>query len=339
MFRKGGIKDMDNWVAEEAEMSFPGIIDATGTARDANYIDTNGLYDLIERDFNGDISWQQGYVPGRHGGGEVESLKSQIDQINAKAQIELAKWEERVAAGDVSPATAEFMAGMQAKRGFFVDLDAYAARYPDPDAQIEKDLREYLAREWGDMFTDPEVEEIFAAVTTRGGDAEYLIEEIAARNYDALEVRSNEEWLGESAGLDRQGGADFAEPEFDGSPAGGSRADFEDVAPPRRTSLTDAQRTEIAVRQQQSRIRRLDGNTGDAGPLFNDQADMFGGRSDLFSDTASPQAAAIHDQVQADLRANLESLGDDAAAIREILDDLDADAEFNAVLDACGGGK
>ncbi|MCB1401208.1 MAG: hypothetical protein KDJ82_15905, partial [Rhodobacteraceae bacterium] len=50
----------------------------------------------------------------------------------------------------------------------------------------------------------------------------------------------------------------------------------------RNQALTDRQRLEMEARQQQSKMRRLDGNSGDAGPLFNDQPDMF----------AAPAAAA-----------------------------------------------
>lgn len=42
-----------------------------------------------------------------------------------------------------------------------------------------------------------------------------------------------------------------------------------------RQRARDRQKSEIVARQQQSKMRRLDGNNGDAGPLFNTQGDMF----------------------------------------------------------------
>lgn len=43
----------------------------------------------------------------------------------------------------------------------------------------------------------------------------------------------------------------------------------------RQSSLTAKQRAEIEARQQQSKARRLDGNSGDAGPLFDEQDTLF----------------------------------------------------------------
>lgn len=43
----------------------------------------------------------------------------------------------------------------------------------------------------------------------------------------------------------------------------------------RQSSLTAKQRAEIEARQQQSKARRLDGNTSDAGPLFDEQDALF----------------------------------------------------------------
>ncbi|SEN87057.1 hypothetical protein SAMN04489859_102010 [Paracoccus alcaliphilus] len=54
-----------------------------------------------------------------------------------------------------------------------------------------------------------------------------------------------------------------------------------------RSALTAQQRAEIEARQKQSRIGRLDGNSGDAGPLFDTQQDMFSSRQ-----TAAPASAA-----------------------------------------------
>lgn len=53
----------------------------------------------------------------------------------------------------------------------------------------------------------------------------------------------------------------------------------------RNSSLTAKQRAEIEARQQQSKARRLDGNTGDAGPLFDEQDTLF--QRDMFEPVAT----------------------------------------------------
>lgn len=329
LFRKGGIKNLDTQVAFEMEDSFPGIMEATGTRADDTYISEGALIDLIEREYRGDLTWMRA-------GRDLADATGRLTEAEGRLQKLSAEWEAKLAAGDVHPSIAEYMSDHRAPRGFFVDPAQYA-QFPDPDAKLAADLKAYLDEAWaGFQFTDPELDEIVGALAHRGGEAELLIEAIASRNMDALEVRSATDTIGESAGPDRPWASDFGEPDFDPRGQDGSGAEFADGTAPSRTSLTDAQRTEIAARQQQSRIRRLDGNTGDAGPLFNDQADMFGaGRSDLFADPSSPQAQQALRGAMADMRADLDLPAD----ARAILDDLDADDEFEAVLDACKGGS
>jgi hypothetical protein len=328
LFRKGGIKNLDTQVASEMEDSFPGIMEATGTRADDSYISEGALIDLIEREYRGDLTWMRA-------GRDLADATGRLTEAEGRLQKLSAEWEAKLAAGDVHPSIAEYMSDHRASRGFFVDPAQYA-QFPDPDAKLAADLKAYLDEVWaGIQFTDPELDEIVGALAHRGGEAELLIEAIASRNMDALEVRSATDTIGESAGPDRPWASDFGEPEFEARGQAGSGAEFADGTAPSRTSLTDAQRTEIAARQQQSRIRRLDGNTGDAGPLFNDQVDMFGaGRSDLFSDPDTPQAQQALRGAMADMRAD----PDLPADARAILDDLDADDEFEAILDACKGG-
>lgn len=54
---------------------------------------------------------------------------------------------------------------------------------------------------------------------------------------------------------------------------------FAQPEPAKPAGMTDAQRREIEARQKQSKMRRLGGNEGDAGPLFNDDRDLFGERT------------------------------------------------------------
>ncbi|MCG6110743.1 MAG: PLxRFG domain-containing protein [Paracoccus sp.] len=64
----------------------------------------------------------------------------------------------------------------------------------------------------------------------------------------------------------------------------------------RQSSLTVRQRAEIEARQQQSKARRLDGNAGDAGPLFNEQ-------QDLLSETPSSDAPTRPDPLRKNAKA------------------------------------
>lgn len=53
---------------------------------------------------------------------------------------------------------------------------------------------------------------------------------------------------------------------------------FAQPEPARPSGMTADQRRELEARQQQSKMRKTGGNSGDAGPLFNDDRDLFGDR-------------------------------------------------------------
>ena len=53
---------------------------------------------------------------------------------------------------------------------------------------------------------------------------------------------------------------------------------FAPPAEPAKSGMTDAQRREMEARAMQSKMRKTGGNSGDAGPLFSDDRDLFGDR-------------------------------------------------------------
>lgn len=343
LFRKGGIKNLDTQVASEMEDSFPGIMEATGTRADDTYISEGALIDLIEREYRGDLTWMRA-------GRDLADATGRLTEAEGRLQKLTAEWEAKLAAGDVHPSIAEYMSDHRAPRGFFVDPAQYA-QFPDPDAKLAADLKAYLDEAWaGFQFTDPELDEIVGALAHRGGEAELLIEAVFSRNTDALEVRSATDTIGESAGPDRPWASDFGGPEFEATGQAGSGAEFADGTAPSRTSLTDAQRTEIAARQQQSRIRRLDGNTGDAGPLFNDQADMFAkNHAALFSDISAPETAQLFDAMVRDIETQIASGGDfdvgitlpdgrKLASAADVLAEIRDIEDFAAQIELCRTG-
>lgn len=348
LFKAGGRKELDNLVASEMEDAFPGIIDATRTARDATYIDRQGMIDLIVRDANGDASWL-------HSRADVERLQAAAD------------YNKRVADGEIEGPAADYLSMKPADNGFFVDLNAYQFDNPDWQGAIARDLDAYMAEKWPTVtFTAKEREEILHNLTTNGGDAEYLVDRALERELDYVDLPPNEvhshaelndpayqRFLDEAEASrisDTRGEGPNGPDENSGAAGGGTSGQ---VGPDGQVSIAGTDRVDtgqaqrdratIAARQQQSKIGRLDQTRveDDAGGLFG------GAQSDLFSDPLSPEARIIQDAVAADLRDKISTghfkvdLGDGKGerSVSSLLDELDADDEFSAVLDACGRGK
>lgn len=107
--------------------------------------------------------------------------------------------------------------------------------------------------------------------------------------------------------------------------------------------MTERARAEMQARAQQSKIRRLDQTRVEDDPvgLFT-QA-----QRDMFDDPAGPQAREWQLSLADDLRTQIERDGDamvdmgdgtGSRSMTEILNEMDADDEFNAILDLCGKG-
>ena len=341
LFSNRGRKDFDNLVASEMEDMFPGIMEATGTPRDATYLDSQGFLDVLTRDLNGDSAW----------------LRSRADVIEAERRLTEAI-DRDITASDA------FLGQERAEGGFFVDLNAYQFDNLEWEADIARDFERYLSEKWeGTFFTPDEKAEMLDHLRSRGGDAEFLVERMAERELDETarpqEVYDNGIPFGEDAapqeGAVGPGAGDSGRPEVgamasaEGTPSpGNAEGPLQAVIPGTertQTGVDQRQRAEIAARQQQSMIRRLDQSRveDDAGGLFG------GAQRDMFNDFSSPEARAFQDQVAADIRDDIAKDGDrpveietaDGAKLRSmqaVLDYLDEGDRVSARLDLCGKG-
>lgn len=348
IWRKGGRDTLDNIVASEMEDQFPGILDATGTQRGADYLDRDGLAALLVRDANGDKSW----------------LHSNQDA--ARAADDLA-YEQRVAAGEIAPES------VASSTGWNVDPGAYELFNPNGLYDLERDVSAYLDERWGgNKLTASERAEITRELSTNGGNAEDVIERVLSReqsfqtaegppNHADLNDPAYQAFIDEAARArtSEYSGLDTGGPSQDAGPARLGASDQGDafgvetgamgtqyiVPGTERSQVANRDAALIALKQQQSKLRRPDQARveDDANGLFAEP------NLDLFDDMGSPQAKAFMDQSVAYLReASDQGFGVDvplglvtdegtqlhtAQDVLDELDDMDAiEREFRACL-------
>jgi hypothetical protein len=354
LFSKSGRKDFDNLVAAEMEDSFPGITASAGMSDDGIYLNRQGFLDVIARDANGDQSWRQS--------------RADVAAIEADRDMALRALE----AGNAGPAD-DFLDGVQAKDGLFVDLNVYG--FDDPMGGLDRirdDFNAYFQRRWANDYElmPAERDEIINELQTRGGDAEYLVQRVFERDLDYLEIPTSkaddygtydpEEYFrfldqSEAGRLldESQGGAGRQDQEPQPAPSGGqgeagdrgpysaeptaagSQTLIEGVAP-----ITQRQRLE--ARQSAplggGRQRAPDSQIGG---MFDPDDKV---RADMFSEPTGPKARPTQDAMMADVRDQVaksdfdvdmgDSLGPRKAS--SVMDEFDMDDEFQAILDACG---
>lgn len=354
MFSKKGRMDFDNLVASEMEGSFPGISAAAGIADDGMYLNRQGLIDLIEREARGDSSW----------------LQSRMDADRAAKDLDdHLRWVE-----SGGSAADDFIAGARADDGFYVDLDAHEfdpnfIRDATWEAGVERGFDDFVTRR-GFRLMDDERAEILSELKARGGDADYLVERAFERErdewFDKLDGkdRGDEDFFQghdpfapfEDAG--RGGGAPVG-PEPSAAPDGAGRAASVEPARVERTEagdqlvipgaeqraapagMTERQRAEMQAQAQQSKIRRGDQTRveDDANGLFTQH------QRDMFDDPTGPQARPAQDAMIEDVRDQIARDGEfkvdmgDGKGERtasSLLDEMDADDEFIAMIDLCG---
>jgi hypothetical protein len=347
-FRRGGRQDVDNLVASEMEEMFPGITEAAGLAPDGNYLDRQGVLDVLARDLQGDTSWLRAAQ-------DAERLRGQAAEI--EQAIEAGTWG---AADDIQART-------RAESGTFIDLNDYQfdQDWMEANDQIAAKVSEYIDST-GIRFTDAERAEIIDLAQKNGGDVEYMVEQMATREIDfavAKEAEADEipfpdraQGDGESpqAGADAEGAGRAGQPERPTGGEGGGGARDGDADGPQQAVIPGADRVEtgqaqrdratIAARQQQSRMGRLDQER-----VEDDANSLFGTRTrDMFDDVTSPEARTVQDVVETDIRDSVEAGENFQTAIEmpdgtfrtvsasdglDLLDEIEA---FSARIDLCG---
>lgn len=356
MFKKGGRDDLDNLVANELEDSFPGIMEATRTPYGSDYLDRQGVIDLIVREHGGDSTW----------------LRSRADAVAAQ------KAADDIARGAYSPQDA-FLSGARAEDGFYVDLDRYQFDNPEWQTAVAQDFEAFLTRK-NLTLLPAEKDEILRELQTRGGDAEYMVERAFEREIDAEEATQlrrmrgerdadPQEWFPDEGwervspegyvarATDQPGGDALAQPEAVARKPGEPRAGEGGSPVYERTAIGDQSVIPGAERiSPQAEIARIKKAQAEAKALQSalrkpnqtrvedDAGGLFGGaQSDIFSEPSSPKAKPAQISMVEDLRDRIEVEGDFKVDVGEgpvsassLLREMDDDLDFEDILNACG---
>lgn len=349
LFKKGGRTDLDNLVASEMEDQFPGIMEATRTPYGSDYLDQQGVIDLIIRDANGDSTW----------------LRSRADAQKAQADLDAMMRE--------TPKPQElFQAQARAPGGLFIDTNAYEFTdgFSFADA-IEADVNAYLDREWPEgMFMPSERREILDAASKSGGDIEYLAQSVLSREIDYAELPKHEAYPHElpeeaifgiapaSSAPDARGGSAGTAGEQNAGATGGGRAGeaggdraVEQTAAGEQSLIPGVKPITERQRLEAAQQRVLGGGPREAdsqiGGLFDPGAKS---RTDLFSDAMAPAAREFDARRVNDLReealaggyGDLGLVADDGRALNtldEILTEIDEMDALEREIAACRLGK
>lgn len=352
LFSRQGRGEFDNLPASDWEEMFPGIIDATGTARGADYLDVDGFEEILIRSANNDYDWLQ---PRK----EIADLEAKVTELEAAKDR-----------GRYEGPLADFAAGEQAEGGFYVDPVADGPNNwfepADRLPWIESGVQRTLDENWPNLrLTQSERREIVSELDKHGGDAEYLIERVLEREVEFAELppsraQEYEEIPGFETEADARaseaGRGRAGEPGQDGGAEGGGRA-----GEGRATEQTGAgeqalidgvepvSATDRAIAQREA--QRGAGNTA---PMDDGLFDL-GARDqmDWLDDTASAKADPVMSQQVATIREELEAkpeLADTKVAVQDVdgnvrtvslsewSDDLDTFEKAIARIDLCGKG-
>ena len=346
LFKKGGRGDLDNLPASEMENRFPGIIEATGTRYGDEYLDRQGVINLIVRDSSGDASW----------------LRSRADVQKLERLREEAT---NLPDGPVR----DFTEGKRAPDGFYVDLNRYDFDGGGGVEQVARDFDDYLNRAWPGVLNDADKAEILTELQARGGDAEFMVERVLERKLDHGDKPANKaddygsydpegyaRFLDQSEAprLPDEGRVDPSQPGQEpvaasGSPTGPGRDFGSEQTNAGQQSLIPGvapitPRSRLEARQNAPLGGGATVPDSQIGGLFDPGAKA---RTDLFDNPGGPKSRPYQDVVAADLRRQIDTedflvdVGDGKGPrpASSILDDLDGDDEFLAILDACGKPK
>lgn len=336
IFSQKGMADLDNIPANE----HLGLSEVLPVDPLTGYFSREGLLQALGRELSGN-----GKTPMS---GEILARRSEIDSIGRTP-------------------SEDFIAGKQADDGWFVDLNKYHFDQDQIAAneQIARDFHAFLDEKYaGTTFTDAEKAEMVAELQRSGGDAEFLVERVMereldyaalppqeAQDYGDIPFFGNEPTAQTPVGPGvRTGERSVADAQAEGSGAAGVADASGQTRIPGTdridTGLSQRQASEIAARQQQSRMGRLDQTR-----VESDDTTLFGGaQSDLFSDPTSKEARAlqdsialsIRDEIAADADANIKvDMGDGKGerSISSVLDELDDLQDFAEIISLCGQPK
>lgn len=352
LFSKKGRKDLDNLVASEMEEVFPGIMDATGTKYGDNYLDGNGLLDLIVRDIEGDASW----LRTRNDVLEQEQVLNDLIEGRTATQ----DFTENVPNPDPD--------------SLYIDHNQYFFEQAEDVAkeQIANDVYWWLRkRGYADELSDEQMSEIVHELQAYGGDADYLVERVAERELDfelsrpKMEEQSNVEIPWDDP-IPVRGNEPAEEipvgevrPDTSGQETPGRRAaergqdDAADRGPLSEQTGAGEQTlidgvAPITQRDRLNAAQNAPMRGGNAEPdigLFDTGARD---QRDMFSDPASPETQKFQDTVAEDMKVEIVSDGDftvdlgDGLGERkasEVFEELDADQNFVEIADQCGRPK
>jgi hypothetical protein len=307
LFKKGGISEIDNIVADELDQTIPGISYRAGRDDTGNYIDRAGLLRVFD-----------------------EELRPQ-----------------RAAPDTRSTPEKDFLDGKSVEGGLFIDknagglgLDADIERRFDDWIASRPDLNFLRPGERAEIVQELQQrggEAEYLVEQTLSREMDWV--ETGSERADATPSNA-----GRASGAGSLPPGTFPDEAGSGAArAGGGvrNAPAQDLAVggANPTGMSLRQRAEVAARAQQSKIRRLD-----QARVEDDAGGLFGGtQNDMFSDPI--KARPVHEQMAADLRDFAEQNGnptvdlDDGRGARtmtEALDDMDAEDEFAEMLGLCG---
>lgn len=309
----------------------PFMLNLTGRSEDGLYARPEGIIDLIQREAAGE------FIP------TSREMADAWDELQAA----------RRGRDDPEPdAVADFTAkDSEQELGLFIDLDPFDGSWVFPE-NIKAQFDAYLDNAQWDL-RPYEYDEVLRELQTRGGEAEYLIEQTLTRDVDYWEargVRPEEGQIGAPAGQGAE--TDFI-PGFGDPPGGGApdapggiaagtaparqaaQGTFKGIAP-----VTQRERAEAQMAAPLGGAPR--GPDSQIGGLF-DPGDKV--RADLFDSPLAPQAEALQDAQINDLRSALERDGDipigegpdgpTGSALADLAE-LDRDAADLARINLCG---
>jgi hypothetical protein len=341
---KGERTALDTLVASEWENNFPGIWDATGTPRDTTasggeYLDPNGVMDVLRREQGGDLSW----------------MRAMDDAARLEADA------DTVLSGRYDPQEA-FLAMDPQEAEFFVDLNARQFDDADWEGTLERDFDGFVAGR-GVPLLPRERDEILSVLKRRGGDAADLIYRALSRELDEAEYRLLRKMRGEPDGRATDdipfgdpspmaASASEADPRIAGEPqaatgnapepgagAGGvfgaeqTDAGVQSVIPGSRVNDSAARQAERAKAEAAAKAIQSKMRKNGQMRVEDDVNGLFAVKQlDIFDDINSPEAQAFMDANVQGMRDILEAEGDIAMDAAVLADDGSALNSLSGIL-------